>query len=148
MRVVLDTNILVRAAVSRAGPASELLGLICSRQDHTLILSPAILAEVQAVLNRPYFSSRILDAEREAFRLLLATVSELVVPAMGPGVIEDDPADDAVLYAASTGQADAICTRNAKHFLGAAAAAFCAERRIRVLGDLELLDELRRVESG
>lgn len=51
MRIVLDTNILVRAnpKVSPQGLARDLL-LTTVSGPHTLILSPAIMVEVQRVL--------------------------------------------------------------------------------------------------
>lgn len=54
MRVVLDTNILVRAnpKVSPQGLARDLLLTIVSGL-HVLILSPAILVEVQRLLTYP-----------------------------------------------------------------------------------------------
>ena len=40
MRIVLDTNILVRANAKARGPARELLQLIVGSRDHVLLLSP------------------------------------------------------------------------------------------------------------
>jgi len=51
MKVVLDTNILVRAVISPAGPAAELLTRIAA--DHLLVASLAILSELYEVLKRP-----------------------------------------------------------------------------------------------
>jgi hypothetical protein len=45
MRVVLDTNVLARAARGGTGPAAELLGII-ALPPHMLILSPFILIQV------------------------------------------------------------------------------------------------------
>lgn len=60
MRIVLDTNILVRAnpKVAPAGLARDLLLTIVSANEHTLILSSAILVEVRRVLNYPHLQSR------------------------------------------------------------------------------------------
>lgn len=59
MRVVLDTNILVRAnpKVSPQGLARDLL-LTNASGPHVLILSPAILVEVQRVLAYPHVQAR------------------------------------------------------------------------------------------
>ena len=52
MRIVLDTNVLVRATpASAGGPAWETLRRIA--QDHVLISSPPLLAELRDVLSRP-----------------------------------------------------------------------------------------------
>ena len=53
MRIVLDTNILARANPRALGPARALLTLIRDSYDHTLILSPWILEELEGVLSYP-----------------------------------------------------------------------------------------------
>ena len=52
MRVVLDSNILARAAHNPAGPAGELLNRLCTAE-HVLIVSPFILDELDRVLRYP-----------------------------------------------------------------------------------------------
>ena len=54
MRQCLDTNVLVRASLSKGGPARRLLDLIITQHDHTLVLSDYILDEVRDVLARPH----------------------------------------------------------------------------------------------
>lgn len=49
MRIVLDTNILVRANAKAKGPARELLLLIVSSREHVLLLSPFLLKELERV---------------------------------------------------------------------------------------------------
>jgi predicted nucleic acid-binding protein len=49
MRIVLDTNILVRAHANARGPARELLLLVARSPEHTLLLSPFILQELERV---------------------------------------------------------------------------------------------------
>jgi len=50
MRIVCDTNVLLRAALNPNGMAAELLRRI--RTSHTLVSSHAILAKLLAVLRR------------------------------------------------------------------------------------------------
>jgi len=50
MRVVLDTNILVRAHANAKGPARDLLLLVAGASEHTLLLSPFLLRELERVL--------------------------------------------------------------------------------------------------
>ena len=52
MRIVLDTNVLVRANIKVQGPARELLLKIAS-SDHVLITSPFLLREVERALAYP-----------------------------------------------------------------------------------------------
>jgi len=54
MRVVLDTNVLVRATeYSAGGPAWELLRRV-SAAPHQLISSPPLIRELADVLSRPH----------------------------------------------------------------------------------------------
>ncbi|HEX5446613.1 MAG TPA: PIN domain-containing protein [Pirellulales bacterium] len=52
MRVVLDTDVLVRATKYANGPARELLGLLQS-DPHILVISREILVELVRVLDYP-----------------------------------------------------------------------------------------------
>ena len=52
MRIVLDTNILARAAYSFAGPAADVMGKL-REPGHTLIASEFLLGEVGRVLRHP-----------------------------------------------------------------------------------------------
>jgi hypothetical protein len=51
MRVMCDTNILVREVISPRGPAAELVRLIAC--DHLLVTSLYVLSELYDVLRRP-----------------------------------------------------------------------------------------------
>jgi predicted nucleic acid-binding protein len=51
MRIVLDTNILVRANAKAQGLARQLLQLIVDSPEHALLLSPFLLQEVERVLD-------------------------------------------------------------------------------------------------
>jgi len=146
VRVVLDTNILVRAnpAVSPEGLVRDLLLTILSGP-HILIVSPAILNEVQRVLNYPHVQSRwSLSASAIArYASLLRDTSALVdVPREFPAIVSD-PDDDLVLQTAIEGKADALCTRDSA-FQSEGVREFCSAHGIRIVDDVELLHELRR----
>ena len=142
MRFTFDSNILVRAVTSPSGPALRLLDLVL--HSHTLVLSRFILDEVERVLLYPRIQSRyqITLEETTRFTAKLAAASLLVEPTIVEPVVQSDPDDDAVLYTAADGRADVLCTRNTRHFSSAAVKAFCERRRIRVMTDLEILQEL------
>jgi len=53
LRLLLDTNLLVRAAITPEGLARRILQLIADDPRHVLILSTHLLAEVADVLSRP-----------------------------------------------------------------------------------------------
>jgi uncharacterized protein len=142
LRFTFDSNVLVRAIISPYGPARRLLYIV--RTDHILVLSPFILNEVERVLLYPRIRSRYRITAGEAVRLVrdLAKAAHLVEPLILRPIIPSDPADDPVLYTAADGTADIICTRNTKHLSSPEAQAFCAEHGIRVLTELEILDEM------
>ena len=65
MRIVRDTNILVRANAKARGPARELLQLIVGSPDHVLLLSPFLQQELERVFSyeRVRASSKLTDGE-------------------------------------------------------------------------------------
>lgn len=147
MRITPDTNILVRAAVSPFGPAGRILDW-STLPPHALILSSAILDEVRRVLqyNRVRQLARISDAEREEWIALVAALSEIVTPTEIIPVC-DDPDDDVVIATAIVGRANVVCTLD-RHLRTPLVQAYCATFQIRVMTDLELLDELRPDTPG
>jgi len=72
----------------------------------------------------------------------LADAAHLVEPTIVTPITLSDPADDPVLYTAADGLADVLCTLNTRHFSTPSAKAFCKERGIRVMTDLDVLREL------
>ena len=65
MRIVLDTNILVRANAKAKGPARELLLLIVNSPEHVLLLSPFLLRELERVFEygRVRTTTKLTDEE-------------------------------------------------------------------------------------
>ena len=141
MRLTLDSNVLVRAVVSPQGPALRLLNLVLT--DHILVLSRFILDEVERVLLYPRIQTRYRTTPEEAARFSqhLGDASMLVDPEVERSIIQADPSDDVVLFTAARGKADILCTQNLRHFGSPEARAFCDERRIRVMTDVEALSE-------
>src|ERR1035437_2482326 len=113
MRIVLDSNILVRAAWKADGLASRLLRNVLEGP-HRLIVSPFILGEVARVLAYPRIQSRWgLSEERiQGHVNRLAAVAEIVETASVDRVVPDDPDDDFVVHTAIAGRADVPCTRD------------------------------------
>jgi putative PIN family toxin of toxin-antitoxin system len=150
MRIVLDTNILVRANAKARGPARELLRLIVGSPDHVLLLSPFLLQELERVFSyqRVRTSSKLTDGEIAEYLsyLRVKDVSEIVFPGPAPGVVPADPDDDPVVHTAVVGRADALCTLN-RDFFDPLVRAYCRERGVLIAGDLELLALLRSQES-
>jgi len=123
MRIVLDTNILVRSHAKARGPARELLQLIIGSPRHTLLLSPFLLQELERVFSyeRVWASSKLTDEEIAEYLgyLTAKEVSEIVFPA-----------------------ADVLCTLN-RHFYSPTVRDYCRERGVLVASDVEVLGMVR-----
>lgn len=95
MRIVLDTNILVRAHANARGPARDLLILVGQEPEHTLLLSPFLLEELERVLGyeRVQRMTRLTITENiEYLRYLRRVdVSEMIFPGPAPCVVLAEP---------------------------------------------------------
>ena len=120
-----------------------------SVRPHVLILSPAILEELARVLDYPGLRQfhKLGDERIGAFIANLQRQSLVLDPPGDAGRIMDDPADAAVVAVAVAGQASVICTLD-RHFYQGNVRAYCRERMIEIVDDIELLRGLRVVESG
>ncbi|HXK05545.1 MAG TPA: PIN domain-containing protein [Verrucomicrobiae bacterium] len=125
MRIVLDTNILVRAAGDEHGLAGRLLQEIIAGP-HILVTSPYILSEIARVTE---FVNRVGDA------------AEIVLTTTPDPVIVGDPDDDPIVQTAVLGRVDCLCTRDA-HVLEAAVLEYCASRGINITNDIDLYHTL------
>ena len=143
MRIVLDSNILVRATMGKSGPAAVLRNLIVP--PHVFLMSPFILVELARVLRyervRPVHG--LSDDEIDAYLLLLTQNAEIVdVSATDLDVVPNDPDDNPIVATAVVGAADVLCTLD-RHLRHVDVKRYCAERHIDVLTDVELLERLR-----
>jgi putative PIN family toxin of toxin-antitoxin system len=106
-RVVLDTNVLISAALSSLGKPFASLAWV--RRNAMLVSSKGLVEELSTRLARPRFSAYLDPAEVAEF---LAAISEKVeiVEIGGQLNVCRDPSDDMVLETAVTGLADCIVT--------------------------------------
>ena len=144
MRIVLDSNLLVRSFVSFRGLAHDLLLAILSRS-HTLILSNEMLAEVARVLRYPR-PMAVHGQNEEAiynFTGWLRDAAEIVplVPLTRAPI--RDRNDIFVLQTALSGEADVLCSGD-RDFFEPPASIFLASCGIDVLTDAQLM---RRLEA-
>jgi putative PIN family toxin of toxin-antitoxin system len=113
VRAVVDTNVLLSGLFWRGAPHA----LIERIRDGalTMISSPALLAELADVLNRPKFHAILARSNIDPGRMLgeLRRVAEIVDPPPLPAPVSRDPSDDAVLALAAASQADLIITGDA-----------------------------------
>ncbi len=104
MRVLLDTNVLIAAFITR-GMCSELLEH-CAR-NHTLVSSRPLLQELEDKLTGKLGFSH--QETREAVSLLQGKM-EIVIPVSLDKPVCRDPDDDVVLGTAVAGRCDCIVT--------------------------------------
>lgn len=113
MRVVMDTNVLVSALLTRNGvPARVLAHLLSGRP--VLLADSRILAEYRRVVPRPRFR---LSSAVIADVLSTIDASALMIDAVPLGVLLPDPDDLPFLEVAAAGGAHALVTGNARHFV-------------------------------
>ncbi len=142
MRIVLDTNVLVRANIRTHGPAHEIL-LTLLVGGHTLITSPFLLAETERVLAYPRLQRlwRLTPQDIQEHIGLIEKISSLVHPVVEAPVVLEDPNDDPVIYTAVSGKADVLCTLD-RDFFRRDVIQFAQRHGIRIFTDLQLLSQL------
>jgi putative PIN family toxin of toxin-antitoxin system len=104
MRVVLDTNVLVSAALKRNSTPAAVVHAV--EQDETLLKSRATERQLFAVVARPYFVP-LIGRETRAWLRKLMVAAELVRITERIAACRD-PTDDKFLELAANGRADLI----------------------------------------
>jgi uncharacterized protein len=112
LRLVIDTNVLISAAIKPEGPQRTVL-LIALTKPARLYVSQPILEEYRRVLARPEL--RIRKGLRQQLIQLIKNHSHMVAPAhrLEAGI---DPDDNMFLECADAASADYLVTGNQKHF--------------------------------
>jgi len=112
LRLVVDTNIIVSAALKPEGLERTVL-LLTLTEPARLFVSAPIFEEYRAVLSRPEFRTR--KGLRQQFLQLIENRARLVVPVRQLQVAAD-PGDNVFLESADAAQADYLITGNVRHF--------------------------------
>ena len=146
MRITVDTGILVRSTFKAKGPARELL-LQIQQRGHTLVLSPFLLEQTRRVLRYERMQAlyQLTEQDIENYIQFLQESAELVTPVVRHLVVLRDPTDDPVLYTAVDGRVDVLCAMD-RDFYAPEVLAFCQQRGIEIMNDVDLLQRLRKVE--
>lgn len=76
---MVDVNVLVSAALSPTGSAAQLLRL-ADRRAYRIVVSPELVAELDEVLHRPKFATRVSRRLADALVLELRRTSEVCYP--------------------------------------------------------------------
>jgi uncharacterized protein len=112
LRLVMDTNILVSAALKPDGLQRTVLVLALTKPAR-LYVTEAILAEYRAVLARPEFKVR--SGLRQQLLQFIKNHAQLVKPARALQLAKD-PDDNKFLECADAARADYLITGNQRHF--------------------------------
>jgi putative PIN family toxin of toxin-antitoxin system len=112
LRLVLDTNIVVSAALKPDGLQRTVL-LLAITKPATLYISDAILAEYQDVLARPELQIRKIL--RHQLLELIIGHAHRVTPSQSLELTRD-PDDNKFLECADAARADYLVTGNQRHF--------------------------------
>ena len=131
-RVVIDTNVLVSALIASGKPRRLVLKLL---EEHTVILSRQMLAELADVLTRDKFN--VKNSQVDRFLATLVRKSKIASAVPHFKVVLEDPDDNIVLNTAYTGKADYIITGD-KHLL-----ALKEFKNIEIVNVTQMLEILR-----
>jgi uncharacterized protein len=113
VRAVVDTNVLLSGLFWRVRPHALMEQVRAGTL--TLISSPALLAELAEVMNRPKFQAILVRSNTDSEQTLgeLRRLAEIIDPPPLPAPVSRDPSDDAVLALAAASRADLIITGDA-----------------------------------
>jgi putative PIN family toxin of toxin-antitoxin system len=112
-RIVIDTNVLISAAIQPGGPPAQVLELVAARVVE-MCVSEEVLAEYSEVFGRAKFAG--LDRHRVA-SLLAAIAEEAILVRPASRLAESpDESDNRFYECAAAAEADYIVTGNTKHF--------------------------------
>ena len=112
LRLVLDTNIVISAAIKPEGLQRTVL-LLALTKPARLYISPSILEEYRTVLSRPEFQIR--KGLRRQLLQLIERNAHLVAPSRRLH-ITTDAADNMFLECADAARVDYLITGNLRHF--------------------------------
>ena len=112
LRLVIDTNVLVSAAIKPDGLQRTVVLLALTKPARWYV-SDAILAEYTTVLARPEL--KIRRSLRQQLVQLMKNHTHVVAPSRLP-LITTDPADNIFVECADAARADYLITGNQRHF--------------------------------
>lgn len=138
IRVVLDTNVVVSAVLTRGGSEAHALDLATAGKVRFYV-TPAILTEYEEVLRRAKFrrvSPKLINGALD----LIRRVAILVNPAMTLAVSRDE-SDNRFLECAEAASADYLVTGKKRHFPA-------TWKKTTIVGARELVELLMDVERS
>jgi len=115
VRIVLDTNILIAALITKDTPPDRLYQAWL-KGEFELVTSAAQMAEVATVLARPRLQ-RYVDADEAAAIVENIDTRATILDAPPDVDLSPDPNDNPILAAAIAGKADLIVSGDKRHML-------------------------------
>ena len=115
MRVILDTNILIGALITKGSPPDRLYRAWL-RGELELVTSAAQLCELTNVLARPRLQE-FLDADEASVIVQNIGTRALILDELPRVDMSPDPKDNPILAAAISGRIDLIVSGDKKHML-------------------------------
>lgn len=107
IRVVMDTNVIVSAALSQEGNPALIMRMFLLGELKNNI-TPEIIAEVREVLERPKITKKTSLIEREFILKAIEEFSEKINPGLTFDEVKEDPDDNKILECAVAAAADFI----------------------------------------
>jgi hypothetical protein len=105
VRAVLDPNVVVSAVLSRSGTPAALLRAWLGGV-YELVVSPALLDELERVLSYPKIASRVSREEARELLNVLRLQADLVADPVGaPSIASPDAGDDYLIALAEAASA-------------------------------------------
>ncbi|MCX6625613.1 MAG: putative toxin-antitoxin system toxin component, PIN family [Acidobacteria bacterium] len=135
LRIVLDTNVLISAALKPLGPQALVVNLVAFRAIE-LFVSAAVLAEYREVSSRPKFA-QIPPAAVATLLDLIEGQATMVKPTRCLTISNHD-SDNRFYECADAGGADYIVTGNSRHFTK-------PHKNTRIITGRQLLELLKAV---
>lgn len=110
-RAVLDTNVLVSAAITPRGHSDQVVSL-AAQSVFTWLTSEFILFELADVLGRKHiqtkYQAHVTEVKRRRYLATIRTLAEVVPVHSQIAAVADDPKDNAILACAKDGRADYV----------------------------------------
>lgn len=132
-KVVLDTNVVISAAISTDGSPAKVFELLL-RDRIKNYASKNIIDEVKDVFNRPFFKENLSDEFRSFLIRNFVEKSIMVVLSSSEKIVEKDPKDDKFVHCAIRSKASFIISGDS-HLQD-----LKEHRNIKVLSPKEFLD--------
>ncbi len=112
VKIVVDTNIVISAALSPQGNPAKIIRLVRDNEDIQLYLNEVILAEYKKVLS--YKRLNISEEEQQEALEAMQETGEMIEPIKSDIILPDE--SDRIFYDTARASGAILITGNIKHF--------------------------------